>query len=81
MRKQTDWLPTTRTGQLAMANDWIEVCNPQKTTWEIPQIALLGLTNYRDAATNESNRTPECPCGGENQQGFHPFAGFIPSYS
>jgi hypothetical protein len=60
-----DWLSTTRTGQLAMANVWIEGCTPKKTAWNIPESDLINLTSVRDlaavaleAATNESTRTP-----------------------
>jgi hypothetical protein len=65
MAFNSDWLSTKRAEQLAMASMWIEVCDPKKATWNIPQLALLALTNYRDAAEaaleaakNESTRTP-----------------------
>jgi hypothetical protein len=65
MSKQTDWLPTTRAGQLAMAGEWITVCTAKQTSWGISQSDLTNLTSVRDlaklaleAATNESTRTP-----------------------
>jgi hypothetical protein len=48
-----------------MADDWIAVCNTQKTAWNIPDPPLLDLSVFRDTATvaletakNETTRTP-----------------------
>jgi hypothetical protein len=60
-----DWLPKSRTEQLAMADDWISVCTTRQTGWNIPGTALTELTAFRDAARaaletakNETTRTP-----------------------
>jgi hypothetical protein len=65
MNKQSDWLPRSRTEQLAMADDWISVCAAKLTGWNIPGPALTELTALRDAAAaaletarNETTRTP-----------------------
>ena len=65
MSKSTDWLPNSREGQLAMANDWISVCTDRKTGWNIPDAALTELTTLRgtaaaalETAKNETTRTP-----------------------
>jgi hypothetical protein len=54
-----------REGILAMAGDWISVCAPPKTAWNIPDAALTELTNLKTAAAaaletakNETTRTP-----------------------
>jgi hypothetical protein len=36
MSKKTDWLPTRRTAQLAMAKDWAAVLAVKGAGWEIP---------------------------------------------
>jgi hypothetical protein len=48
-----------------MADDWISVCTPRQTDWNIPSPALTELTARRDAARaalataqNETTRTP-----------------------
>jgi hypothetical protein len=60
-----DWRPTTRTGQLAMVNEWITVCTAKQSAWDITQPGMTNLTSVRDvavaaleAATNKSTRTP-----------------------
>jgi hypothetical protein len=58
-------LPNTRDGILAMAADWMTICPPKKTDWNIPEAALTQLsTLYGNAeaalilAKNETSRTP-----------------------
>jgi hypothetical protein len=65
MSNQSDWLPRSRTEQLAMADGWISVCAASQTAWNIPGPALTELTALRDAAAaaletarNETTRTP-----------------------
>jgi hypothetical protein len=65
MAHYTDWLPTTRDGILAMADDWISVCTARQTEWNIPYTALTELTTLKGTATtaleiakNETTRTP-----------------------
>jgi hypothetical protein len=41
MATTKDWLPTTREGILAMADDWIAVCTARQTDWNIPYQARL----------------------------------------
>jgi hypothetical protein len=47
MPKSSDWLPNSRDGILAMAMDWITVCTPKQTDWNIPVTALTELANLR----------------------------------
>jgi hypothetical protein len=65
MAHYTDWLPTTREGILAMADDWISVCTARQTDWNIPAMALTELTTFKgnaatalETAKNETTRTP-----------------------
>ena len=65
MANRTDWLPTTRTGILTMANEWKTVMNQYKTTWSVPDTLITGLgaliQTAEDAlttATQEETRTP-----------------------
>jgi hypothetical protein len=65
MATSKDWLPASREGQLAMADDWISVCTTRQTDWNIPYPALTELTTLRDTASvaletakNETTRTP-----------------------
>jgi hypothetical protein len=65
MAHYTDWLPTTRDGQLAMAKDWVSVAGTNAHLWSIPLTAvqeLGGLTEAADTALatakNETTRTP-----------------------
>jgi hypothetical protein len=60
-----DWLPTTREAILSMTDDWLTVCAPKQTEWNIPSTALTGLTTLRytartalEKAKNETTRTP-----------------------
>ena len=50
MSTTRDWLPTTREGILAMADDWISVCPTRQTGWNIPAPALTELTTLRGIA-------------------------------
>jgi hypothetical protein len=65
MATTKDWLPTTREGILAMANDWILVCATKKTDWNISNPVIVDLIAHKDtadtalsAAKNETTRTP-----------------------
>jgi hypothetical protein len=65
MPKSSDWLPNSRDGILAMADDWIAVCTPKQTAWTIPGAALTELTTRKntartalETAKNETTRTP-----------------------
>ncbi|MDR0557874.1 MAG: hypothetical protein LBG43_08445, partial [Treponema sp.] len=65
MATTKDWLPATREGILAMADDWISVCTTRQTGWNIPYPALTELTTLRgtaaaalETAKNETTRTP-----------------------
>jgi hypothetical protein len=65
MATNRDWLPKSRTEQLAMADDWIAVCLGKKTAWNIPDpvmenlITLKGTAaNALETAKNETTRTP-----------------------
>ena len=65
MSKTTDWLPGTRTAQLAMAQDWKAVCTARQNDWGIPNAALTDLTALIQTAEtalataqNETTRTP-----------------------
>jgi hypothetical protein len=65
MAHYTDWFPTTRDGQLAMAKDWVTVTGTNAHLWGIPLTAvqeLGGLTDTADTALatakNETTRTP-----------------------
>jgi hypothetical protein len=60
-----DWLPHSRTEQLAMAKTWMDRIAVKKTDWNIPEAALLELgTLYAVARTalttaqEETTRTP-----------------------
>ncbi|MDR1574937.1 MAG: TAXI family TRAP transporter solute-binding subunit [Treponema sp.] len=64
MAHYTDWLPTTRDGQLAMAKDWHSVAGTA-AAWGIPAAVLTDLgTRIQTAeaalttAKNETTRTP-----------------------
>jgi hypothetical protein len=65
MAHYTDWLPTIRDDQLAMAKDWVSVTGTNAHLWGIPLTTvqeLGGLTETADtaltAAKNETTRTP-----------------------
>jgi hypothetical protein len=65
MSKSVDWLPRSREAILEMADDWISVCNPKQSVWNIPGQALTDLTTRRntaktalETAKNENTRTP-----------------------
>jgi hypothetical protein len=65
MSKKTDWMPGTRTGQLAMARDWISVIGTNAAAWGVPADVLTGLSAVTEAANtalstarNETTRTP-----------------------
>jgi hypothetical protein len=65
MAVNKDWLPAGRDGILAMAMDWITVCTPKQSDWNIPVTALTELANLRgfarnalETAKNETTRTP-----------------------
>jgi hypothetical protein len=51
---RSDWLPTTRTGQLAMAGEWITVCTAKQTAWNIPQSDMTNLASVRDLAADDA---------------------------
>jgi hypothetical protein len=59
-----DWLPKSRTEQLAIADDWIAMCAANQITWGILGVALTELIAFRDAVRtameivqNETSRT------------------------
>jgi hypothetical protein len=57
MPKNTDWLPTKRTLQLAMAKNWLSVLNHKAQKWGIPsdvEAALEGLMEKAQDALNEA---------------------------
>ncbi|MDR2116943.1 MAG: hypothetical protein LBP87_11250 [Planctomycetaceae bacterium] len=65
MSKTTDWFPSNRDNQLAMAKDWISVVQQNMGMWNIPPHALQELTTLTQAAEtilatakNETTRTP-----------------------
>jgi hypothetical protein len=65
MATNRDWLPKSRTEQLAMADDWIAVCIGKKTAWNIPDTAMEELITLKgtaatalETAKNETTRTP-----------------------
>ena len=65
MAHYSDWLPTTRTGILAMAKDWKTVCTAKAGAWNIPAATLTELDALTqaaqtalDTAQNETTRTP-----------------------
>jgi hypothetical protein len=65
MSQRTDWLPTTRDGILAIADDWLSVCIGKKTAWNIPDSAMTDCITFKEAAANtletaknETTRTP-----------------------
>ncbi|MDR2375483.1 MAG: hypothetical protein LBD96_03490 [Treponema sp.] len=57
MAHYTDWLPTTRDGQLAMAKDWVSVTGTNAHLWGIPLTAVQELGGLVEAK-NETTRTP-----------------------
>jgi hypothetical protein len=82
MAVSKDWLPTARTGILAMADDWIVVGTAKKTLWGIPDPALTELTTRRDAARtalvtakNETTRTPVA--NAQCKETFEALSGFM----
>jgi hypothetical protein len=65
MSQRTDWLPSSRTGQLAMCHDWMMVAGSKTTEWGIPTTVINDLDNLyqfaKDAlevAQDEITRTP-----------------------
>jgi hypothetical protein len=65
MTHYTDWLPTTRTGQLAMAKDWQNVMETNAVAWGYPYNYLDRTRrpytdggNTFETAQNETIRTP-----------------------
>ncbi|MDR2448027.1 MAG: hypothetical protein LBD58_12195 [Treponema sp.] len=65
MAHYTDWLPTTRDGQLAMAKNWVSVTGTNAHLWNIPPAAVQELSDLAGAADtalaaakNETTRTP-----------------------
>jgi hypothetical protein len=65
MANRTDWLPTTRDGQLAMTRDWNSVMAANAAAWGIPAAVLteldalfLAAESALETAQNETTRTP-----------------------
>ena len=65
MNHKTDWLPGTRSGQLRMAKDWLQVAGTRAAAWSIPAAVVTGLGGLTqaaesalDTAQNETTRTP-----------------------
>ena len=65
MSNRTDWLPSARDGQLAMARDWVSAAGATGSTMNVPDPVLLELQNLTQAAEydlnvaqNEITRTP-----------------------
>ena len=67
MAHSEDWYPTTRTGQLAMVKQWIQVMSPAdvRTAWGIPTAAYTELGSRFGAAQaalqkaeDDTQRTP-----------------------
>ena len=67
MSQKTDWLPGTRTGQLAMCRDWqsVLVTGGKAAAWDVPAARVTELQNTADGAEsalstaqNETTRTP-----------------------
>jgi hypothetical protein len=56
MAHYTDWLPTTRDGQLAIAKDWVSVAGTNAHLWDIPLTAVQELGGLTEAA----DTTPGC---------------------
>ncbi|MDR1073856.1 MAG: hypothetical protein LBL45_09320 [Treponema sp.] len=82
MATNKDWLPKSRTEQLAMAGNWISVCAARQTDWNIPSPALTELTALRDSARtaletakNEATRTPVS--NARCKEAFDALAGFM----
>ena len=49
----TDWMPSSRTGQLAMGRKWVQYITPQRMTqWNIPEQMITTLENVVEAAGN-----------------------------
>jgi hypothetical protein len=64
MSKKTDWFPSARGSQLAMARNWAERLGVKKAEWGIPDAFVTGFTNQvnaaqaaLDTAANEATRT------------------------
>jgi hypothetical protein len=65
MAANKDWLPKSRTGQLAMTRDWQSVAGTKTAAWGIPVAVLTELGALITAANtalttaqNETTRTP-----------------------
>jgi hypothetical protein len=64
MSKSAGWLPNSRDGISATADDWITAYTAKQAGWNIPGPALTELASPRDAAAaletaeNETARTP-----------------------
>jgi hypothetical protein len=52
MAKNTDWMPTTRTGQLAMANTWSKVLTVKGAQWGIQPADVSELDDLAEDAGN-----------------------------
>ena len=68
MAHYTDWLPTTRQGQLSMANDWKAEMAANASAWNIPAAVITEFGDLIQAAEtalntamNEATRTPVAP--------------------
>ena len=64
MSQRTDWLPTPREGQLAMAKEWLVILTANSVAWDIPtavQTTFSPLVSAAESALalvkNESSRT------------------------
>ena len=82
MSKSNDWLPNSRNGMLALADDWISVCAARQTGWNIPAPALTELTALRgsaatalETAKNETTRTPVATA--QCKEAFDALTGFM----
>lgn len=56
--KRSDWFPTKRETQLAMAESWGEAIAEKRTEWNIPQTILIKFTAAITNASNE-HRLPQ----------------------
>jgi len=52
MTKNTDWWPSTRTGQLEMAKQWVEVLAEHGDSWNIPRDIRKDFEDLVQAAEN-----------------------------
>ena len=45
MTTVTDWFPSSRAGQLAMAKNWAGILTSRGTAWGVPEAVVTGLSD------------------------------------